>query len=784
LTVQLFSVTSLLNALNDAQREAVTAPGGPCLVIAGAGSGKTRVLTYRIAWLLSQGVTSGQILALTFTNKAAREMKERIAYLVGEKECRHLWMGTFHSVFARILRIEGSVLGFTSSFTIYDTQDAKNLVKTIIKELQLDDKVYPPGEIYGRISSAKNNLITPQAYARNQEIIRQDTAARKPMVAEIYARYASRCRKANAMDFDDLLLYTNILFRDFPDVLKKYQERFLHVLVDEYQDTNFSQYLIVSKLVQKHRNVFVVGDDAQSIYGFRGARIENILNFKNDYPEYRLFKLEQNYRSTQTIVNAANSLIENNQGQLRKKVWSALEAGEKIQVARASSDAEEAMMIAADIHQIRFSRQAAWKDFAILYRTNAQSRILEESLRKLNIPYKIYGGLSFYQRKEIKDLLAYFRLVVNPNDDEALLRIINVPARGIGDTTMEKLQAAAAERGTSIWSVISDETLTATNIGSGIQNKIRGFVSLIRTFMDKLASASAWDLAMDIAEKSGLLKELHNDQSPEGVTRFENIQELLNSISSFQEESAEEEVPTLTRFLENVSLLTDQDTEKETDHDKVTLMTVHSAKGLEFPYIYITGLEEKLFPSYLSMENPSDLEEERRLFYVALTRAKTRAFLSWAQSRFRWGQPVDCTPSRFIREIDPRYIEKTYSEGEEKRNGRRPYAGNTLFREPDGPSGLSEPRADLPVRTMPPPNWQKVRKGETTASVTSSGFQTIPVEKLKSGARVHHDRFGPGTILSLEGEYPDLKASVQFDEAGTRQLLLKFAKLRLLDAEN
>jgi DNA helicase-2/ATP-dependent DNA helicase PcrA len=767
---------SYLEELNDAQRAAVLHTDGPALVIAGAGSGKTRVLTYRIARLLESGVPAHSILALTFTNKAAAEMKERIGLLVGEKEAKALWMGTFHSIFARILRKEGSRMGYSSNFTIYDSADSKSMIRGIIKELQLDDETYKPNDVASRISSAKNNLVTPNAYFENSEITRQDAANNKPRIADIYRLYAGRCKKADAMDFDDLLLNTNILFRDSKEALEHYQKRFKYILVDEYQDTNYSQYLIVQRLAAHHKNVCVVGDDAQSIYSFRGARIENILNFRNDYPGYKLFKLEQNYRSTQTIVNAANSIISKNKGQIQKSVWSAQEEGDKIRIYKALTDQEEGFLVAADIHSLRFAHQAVWSGIAILYRTNAQSRIFEESLRKKNIPYKIYGGLSFYQRKEIKDLLAYYRLIVNPNDQEAFLRVVNYPGRGIGDTTLEKLQNHANGCGLSLWQVVLSEELLLLDINKGLQAKLRGFAALILGFQKMLADTDAWELAMHVAEQSGIFTDLKKDKTPEGISRSENIQELLNSIKEYSDAAEDEETPTLEGFLQNVALLTDQDSEKSEDREKVTLMTVHAAKGLEFDYVYVVGMEDELFPSQRAAVSVHELEEERRLFYVALTRARKQAVLSWSQTRYRWGTLVSGTASRFIREIDNKYLENPA--GEEVENHPEEYVprGRNLF--------TPARKATPPGNAVPPPP-QPQRRLVNIKAVPSRQAPTGPVpavdpSSFRVGCVVEHEKFGRGTIAALEGDFPNTKATVDFEQGGRKQLLLKFARLNII----
>ncbi len=679
-----------LKELNEAQVKAVINYEGPALIIAGAGAGKTRVLTYRITHLLKQGIPAPNILALTFTNKAAREMKERITGIVGKDTAKYLWMGTFHSIFARILRKEGKHLGYPAEYTIYDTNDSKTLVRSIIKELDLDDKVYKFAEVFGKISRAKNNLITPQKYRNNPDLLSRDERARKPMIAEIFRIYAARCFKAGAMDFDDLLVNTEILFRDFPKTLKEYRDQFRYILVDEYQDTNYVQYKIVNRLAEVHNNVCVVGDDAQSIYSFRGAKIENILNFRNNYPGYSLYKLERNYRSTQNIVNAANSVIAKNEGRIPKKVYSRKETGEKIKVIAATTDTEEGFIISNSVFDNALREKNRYSKYAVLYRTNAQSRILEEAFRKRNIPYKVYGGLSFYQRKEIKDLLAYFRLMVNHNDEEALKRIINYPARGIGKTSLDKILKCSVDNNVATWEVITTPDKYKIGINNGIQKRINSFAEQIDHFTSLLKKKDAYDLAKEVALKTGILKDLHDPDSPEIMSKYDNVQELLNGIREFTSgnTSEENEIPGLAEYLQNVSLLTDQDTETEKDKEKVTLMTVHSAKGLEFQYVYVAGLEENLVPSYMSVDNPTDLEEERRLFYVAVTRAEKQVYLCFAATRYRYGTLENPRPSRFIREIDDKYLDwininnktvstgftrrkSTYSQkGYQKRGGR------------------------------------------------------------------------------------------------------------------
>jgi len=751
------------------------------MVIAGAGSGKTRALTYRIANLIEKGVDAFHILALTFTNKAAREMKGRIGKLVGEQEARNIWMGTFHSIFARILRIECDKLNYPRNFSIYDTADSKNLLRDIIKEMGLDDKIYKPGVVHHRISSCKNNLISAREYADSTDIVSEDHSTGKPRMAEIYAAYDLRMFKASAMDFDDLLFKTNVLLRDFPDVLHKYQHKFQFILVDEYQDTNFSQYLIIKQLAAVHENVCVVGDDAQSIYGFRGANIQNILNFRKDYPEYSLYKLEQNYRSTKTIVEAANSIIANNKDQIQKKVWTHNEDGHVIKVHRALSDNDEGNFVANLIFDIKQEHGATPADFAILYRTNAQSRAFEESLRKLNIPYKIYGGQSFYQRKEIKDLLGYFRLACNPNDEESLKRIINYPRRGIGDTTIQKLVVGANEKNISVWEMIP----RAYEIGltGAALSRVNEFVMLIRNFQVNLELKNAYDMGHQIASESGLLKDLYTDRTPEGVARYDNIQELLNGMKEFSDrEDPEhpEHINTLSDFLIDVALLTDADNEDESDEGKVSLMTIHAAKGLEFPYVNIVGLEENLFPSQLSLNDRADLEEERRLFYVALTRAEKRVILSYADTRYRWGQLQYCEPSRFIEEIDAQYLdmpsqEKQQPKGFDFNSERSGFFGKDApRRRPFSP--VSKPNVPS-THAAPPPGFSRLN-ATTSPAIMDEGNYATP-DQIQEGVEVQHEKFGKGKVLKVEGTAPDIKATIFFPSAGQKQLLLKFAKLRV-----
>ncbi len=765
--------------LNKSQQEAVLTTEGPALVIAGAGSGKTRVLTFRIAHLLKQGARPSTILALTFTNKAAREMKERIAAVVGENTARYLWMGTFHSIFARMLRTEHEVLGYPSNFTIYDSADSKSLIKTVIKSFQLDDKIYKPGVVASRISMAKNNLITPNVYSENSEIRLVDKNMRMPAIHEIYREYTKRCRLSGAMDFDDLLLKTNLLFRDHPEILARYQDRFDYVLVDEYQDTNYAQYLIVKKLAARHKNICVVGDDAQSIYSFRGARIENILNFRNDYPEHKVFKLEQNYRSTQTIVNAANSIIAKNKKQIPKKVFSELEKGKQIKVISALTDNEEGFLVAQEIAQTQLRNHYKNLDYAILYRTNAQSRIFEEALRKRNIPYKIYGGLSFYQRKEIKDLLAYFRIIINPADNEALKRIINFPARGIGNTTVAKLETAASNEETTIWKVISNlPEKNPANLNRGTVTKLLNFSRLIQKFTTLAIENEAFDTAKMVAEETAILKELYNDKSPEGLSRHENIQELLNGIQEFSMNAREEDRPNrLENYLEDVALLTDQDNEKDEDRDKVTLMTVHSAKGLEFKNVFVVGLEENLFPSAQSGEKntPEALEEERRLFYVALTRAKENAWFSFANQRYRWGKLDFCTPSRFLEDLDEQFLDSA-----DWKN-----ISDTTTDHADLPFGSPAQQFARRPRVSPLKNQNSQNIfGKKLVTLKESekqqeAFSGDSPAKIQPGMVVEHQRFGEGKVLKIEGVAPNLKAIVFFQNAGQKNLLLKFAKLKI-----
>lgn len=754
--------TNYLNDLNESQKQAVINTEGPSLVIAGAGAGKTRVLTYRIVHLLQKGVPAGKILSLTFTNKAAKEMKERITRIVGPEIARHLWMGTFHSIFAKILRMEGERLGYKSSYTIYDSSDSKSLIRSIVKELSLDDNIYKTGAIASRISTAKNNLVTSSIYASDPSMQEYDKASRMPLLSDIYKTYASRCFKANAMDFDDLLLNTNILFRDFPDILSAYQERFRYVLVDEYQDTNYSQYLIVKKLAASHQNICVVGDDAQSIYSFRGARIENILEFKNDYVDYQLFKLEQNYRSTQTIVNAANTIIANNEGQIQKKVYSMNETGEKIQVLQAMTDTEEGFNVASDIFDKRFSQQLNWSDFAILYRTNAQSRIFEETLRRKNIPYKIYGGLSFYERKEIKDILAYFRMVINPEDEEALKRSVNYPKRGIGDTTIQKIFELASTLNVTPWSILPESGKHQEHFNSGTVKKLSMYVDVINTLRINSSTTDAFTKAKEIALGSGIMRELKEGKSQEEVSRYENLEELLNAIKIFTEGAETNGEPsTLEAYMANVALLTDQDNENEEDRNKVTLMTMHSAKGLEFKHVYIVGMEDTLFPSPMSSGSARELEEERRLFYVAVTRAEKQATLSYALNRYKWGNLERCNPSRFLREIDQKFLNYSQTGGKPFQNRNQPAIKPSSVRE--------EPE----VYRMDD-KFKKISKTNISSDVPFTGSDSL---SFSEGDTVQHERFGKGIIISIEGQPPNNTATVDFEKDGSKKLLLRFAKL-------
>ncbi|MFD2552191.1 ATP-dependent helicase [Bizionia sediminis] len=772
-----------LSQLNDAQLAPTVQKDGPMIVIAGAGSGKTRVLTYRIAYLMSQGVDAFNILALTFTNKAAREMKARIATIVGESEAKNLWMGTFHSVFAKILRFEADRLGYPSNFTIYDTQDSDKLIASIIKEMNLDKEIYKTKQIRSRISSYKNSLITVKAYFKNPELMEADKMARRPLMGEIYRNYVDRCFKAGVMDFDDLLLKTNELLTRFPEVLAKYQDKFRYILVDEYQDTNHSQYLIVRALSDRFQNICVVGDDAQSIYAFRGANINNILNFQKDYDNVKLFRLEQNYRSTKNIVNAANSIIDKNQTKLDKIVWTANEEGPKIKVNRSLTDGDEGRFVASSIFENKMQNQLPNSDFAVLYRTNAQSRSIEDALRKRDIPYRIYGGLSFYQRKEIKDVLSYLRLIINPADEEALKRVINYPARGIGQTTMDRLVVAANNYGKTIFEVIQNIDTLPVNIHGGARNKLKDFTTLIESFQVMNKTANAFDLAEHVTKASGLIRELKKDSTPEGVARMENIEELLNGIRDFVEGQKEiaDATASLAEFLEDVALATDLDADKG-DADHVALMTIHLAKGLEFPYVYIVGLEEDLFPSAMSLGTRSELEEERRLFYVALTRAEKQAYLTYALSRYRWGKLIDAEPSRFIEEIDDAYLDIITPIQERRFN---PMLDADIFGDPE-PNKVRFKKPVQPTLKKKGPPVSKATKKEVPTSKNlkpvsqTKGHTNLFDGKLAVGNMVEHLRFGKGEVLKIEGTGADVKAEIKFDNGGVKKLLLRFAKLEVI----
>ena len=774
-----------LKELNGPQREAAEHVDGPMMVIAGAGSGKTRVLTYRIAHLMERGVDSFQILALTFTNKAAREMKGRIGRLVGEIEARNLMMGTFHSIFARILRIEADRLNYPNNFTIYDTQDTKSLLKDIIKGMKLDDKEYKVSVVANRISGAKNNLIDADTYLNHTEIQAEDRQSGKTQIGAIFKAYENRCFRAGAMDFDDLLFKMNVLLRDNPDLLIKYQHRFQYILVDEYQDTNFAQYLIIKQLAAAHENVCVVGDDAQSIYGFRGASIQNILNFRKDYPDSATYKLEQNYRSTKAIVNAANSIIAINKDQIKKVVWTDNAAGERIQLHCAARDNNEGMFVANKIFEKRAEEQCEYLNFAVLYRTNAQSRSFEESLRKLNIPYRMYGGTSFYQRKEIKDLIAYFRLTVNPRDDESLRRIINYPARGIGATTLDRLFVAAGEQNIGVFDLLTVGQQPET-IKNAAWKKVQDFAIMIQSFASELGTKSAHSLALHIAKRSGIVHQLYTDKQKEGnynegTERYENVQELLNGIHAFSEETEDGDLVTLGDYLnENIELLTDADQEED-DNNKVSLMTIHSAKGLEFKHVFVVGMEENLFPSQRSMDSRADMEEERRLFYVALTRACETCTLSYAQMRFKWGQMHMGEPSRFIDEIDEKFIGTPTVGGSIK----RAYGSGGGFT-PGGWGAKSRTASKPATKPAPPKQRSDYKPSIMGRKLKKVDLQSTPqatqsdLQGLREGANVKHAKFGNGTVVTIEGSEPNIKATIKFAALGTKQLLLKFAKLEIV----
>ena len=771
-----------LSQLNDAQLAPTLQKDGPMIVIAGAGSGKTRVLTYRIAYLMSQGVDSFNILALTFTNKAAREMKERISSIVGS-EAKNLWMGTFHSVFAKILRFEADKLGYPSNFTIYDTQDSDRLIASIIKEMNLDKDIYKYKQVRSRISSYKNSLITVRAYFSNPELKEADVMAKRPEMGEIYKNYVDRCFKAGAMDFDDLLLKTNELLTRFPEVLAKYQNKFRYILVDEYQDTNHSQYLIVRALSDRFQNICVVGDDAQSIYAFRGANINNILNFQKDYEDVKLYRLEQNYRSTKNIVNAANSVIDKNKTKLDKIVWTANDEGQKIKVHRSMTDGDEGRYVASTIFETKMQNQLMNSDFAVLYRTNAQSRAIEDALRKRGVDYRIYGGLSFYQRKEIKDVLSYLRLVINPADEEALKRIINFPGRGIGQTTIDRLIVAANGYERSIFEVIQNIDKIDIKINAGTKTKLRDFATMIESFQVMNQTANAFELADHVTKVTKIIKEFNKDGTPEGITKMENIEELLNGMKDFVEEQKElaDETGSLAEFLEDVALATDLDNDKG-DADRVALMTIHLAKGLEFPHVFIVGLEEDLFPSAMSMNTRSELEEERRLFYVALTRAEKQAYLTYALSRYRWGKLIDSEPSRFIVEIDEEYLDIITPIEERRIN---PMLSADIFGDVE-PNKIRFKKAVQPSykkkgRTKSEPEKFQVSTPKNLKKITSSTDNTNLFDgKLAVGNIVKHLRFGKGEVLKIEGAGADVKAEIKFENGGVKKLLLRFAKLEIV----
>lgn len=813
-------MSNYLNELNDSQREAVLCKDGPVMIVAGAGSGKTRVLTYRIAHLLQNDVDAFNILALTFTNKAARSMKEKITALVGDQEARNLWMGTFHSVFARILRYEHDKLNYPSNFTIYDMDDAKNLIKDIVKQNNLDDKVYKPSVMLGRISAMKTQLISFEAYQHHSQFTEHDKMSGRPEFGNIFETYCKRCFKAGAMDFDDILYNTSILLRDYPDVLYKYQNKFKYILVDEYQDTNFVQYVIIKQLAARFENICVVGDDAQSIYAFRGANIQNILNFKSDYPDVRTFKLEQNYRSTKNIVNAANSLIAKNKDQIQKTIWTDNAEGDKIKVIRALTDNEEGMQVARMIFENMMQQQMHPKEFAILYRTNAQSRAMEEALRKKNIAYRIYGGLSFYQRKEIKDLLAYFRLTINNHDEEAMKRVINYPTRGIGNTTIEKIIVAANDHNISLFTVMENLGDFQLEMNSGTRERLGNFVTMIKSFSAMLPITNAYDLGNHIATSTTILKDLYNDKSPEGVSRYENIEELLGALKEFSvgeefkaidmpelsaeqpvignQSSVENQTPsadqlpttdnrTLDVFMSEIALLTDSDKKEEPENrDHVSLMTIHQAKGLEFAHVFIVGLEENLFPNTFSMNSRDDLEEERRLFYVALTRAQKKSILTFAATRFHRGSLNNTEPSRFIEEIDPKFLEFSHSKKDEWQEQRGRWNGESVDRTFEEPvfrkdqskvqsikSKTQDSRLTTKDSTKKLVNYTVAKYKPTTASQEH-------LKDLQVGMTVLHERFGNGKVTNMEGNFPNSKATVEFETEGQKQLLLKFAKLQIV----
>ena len=749
-----------LSQLNDTQKLPTIHKNGPIMVIAGAGSGKTRVLTYRIAYLMEMGVDPFSILSLTFTNKAAREMKSRISQIVGESKSKSLWMGTFHSIFARILRSESELLGYSSNFTIYDTQDSDRLISTIIKELKLDKDLYKYKNIRNRISSLKNNLVTVKAYLSNQELIQQDNESRRPMFGKVYQTYVNRCFKASAMDFDDLLLKTNELLNRFPEVLAKYQERFKYIHVDEYQDTNHSQYLIVKALADRYENLCVVGDDAQSIYGFRGANIENILSFQKDYSNSTIYRLEQNYRSTKNIVNAANSVINNNINKLDKEVWTQNESGEKIEINQSITDSEEGRFVSSSIYKNKDNLDLGNDSFAVLYRTNAQSRSIEDALRRRNIAYQVYGGLSFYQRKEIKDILAYLRVIINPSDEESIKRIINFPTRGIGQTTIDKLLIYSNTKNISLFETLENSNIQEININSGTKNKLNEFLILIKTFQLLNEKLDAFAMVEEVLKRIGIINLLKSEATPESISRIENIEELLNGIKDFieGEEQVVDSKGSLSDFLEDVALASELDKDVNETEKKVSLMTIHLAKGLEFHHVYIVGLEEDLFPSALSSTTRADLEEERRLFYVAITRAKKKVSISYAKTRYRWGKLNDCEPSRFIKEIDEKYT-----------------SFNSLSSNNNNINDIQENNNS--IRFKKPKNKIQLKKIKSYNSVSYSNSDYVD---LKKGDLINHNRFGKGKVIETEGEGADKKAEVEFKTSGIKRILLKFAKYELL----
>lgn len=765
----------LLDSLNNAQKIAVQEIEGPGIVLAGPGSGKTRVLTHRLAWLIADGVDPFRILALTFTNKAAKEMKERVIALIGEQFGRNVWMGTFHSVFAKILRIEGHLLGYNSNYTIYDPDDSKNAIKQILKEQMISDEAYTPSNVLYRISSAKMNLIDPIEYNSDRTIQSEDLKSKHPLFGKIYSLYWNKLRSSNAMDFDDILFNMNILLRDFPEIRKAYQDKFKYILVDEYQDTCFSQYLIINILSQKYRNICVVGDDAQGIYAFRGAKIENILNFSRDYPESKVFKLEQNYRSTQNIIKAANSIIKKNEEQLDKKIWTENIEGEKIKLISSYNEVDEARQVVQDIHFVKSNFQCNNSDFAVLYRTNRQSRTLEEAFRKQNIPYRIYSGLSFYQRKEIKDLMAYFRFIINNNDEEALLRIINVPARSIGKTSLDKVIAYAISSKLSLWEVIANINAhkDKIDINNGVANRINDFATMITQLAEQQDTLNAYELADNILNQTGYLFMLQTSKEPDADVRLENVEELINGVQNFvnvaTEENEELQIPKLSDFLLEVSLLTDNDTDDENDMNRVLLMTAHASKGLEFPYVYIVGLEENLFPMEKSLYERKDLEEERRLFYVAITRAMKRVVLSYAESRSQWGKRFMSSPSRFISEIDESIIEKP------RKKESLPWtsSSNTENQTQNAPKLQFAPKPKN--NTQPPAGFKKIN------DTTNYSQDDCLADKIFIGVTVNHDSFGRGKVLQVDGSGTNKKAVVFFPEVGKKNLLLKYAKLTIVE---